>query len=234
MKRILIIEDDPAIVTGLEATLRDEHYEVLSATDGEKGYALAKKENIALIILDIMLPKKNGLDVCRELRKDGLAVPILMLTSKKEEMDEVMGFEVGANDYVTKPFSPNRLLARIRNLLRPGNVRDKDLEEYSFDDLQIDFRKFECVKKGVRLDVSAKEFEILKYFIIHEGEVVSRDTLLDDVWGYESFPTTRTVDNYILSLRKKIEDDPAHPRHLLTIHTVGYKFVRTPEKHSSG
>ncbi len=230
MKRILIVEDDPAILTGLETTLKDERYEVLSATDGERGYALGKKENIALIILDIMLPKKNGMDVCRDLRKEGVTVPIMMLTSKKEEMDEVMGFEVGANDYVTKPFSPQRLLARVRNLLRPGNVRDREMDEYSFHDVRLDFKKFEATKNGSPLTLSAKELEILKYFVIHEGEVISRDTLLDDVWGYESYPTTRTVDNYILSLRKKIEDDPAHPRYLLTIHTVGYKFVRNPEE----
>lgn len=232
MKRILIIEDDPAILTGLTATLKDERYDVVSAADGEKGYALGKKEDISLIILDIMLPKKNGMDVCRDLRKDGVTVPILMLTSKKEEMDEVMGFEVGANDYVTKPFSPQRLLARIRNLLRPGNVRDREMDEFAFDDIRLDFKKFESTKSGETLSLSAKEFEILKYFVIHQGEVISRDTLLDDVWGYESFPTTRTVDNYILSLRKKIEDDPAHPRYLLTIHTVGYKFVTNPQESS--
>lgn len=224
MKRILIIEDDPSILVGLETTLQDEKYEVLTAADGEKGYALGKKENIDLIILDIMLPKKNGMDICRDLRKDGVTIPIVMLTSKKEEVDEVMGFEVGANDYVTKPFSPQRLLARIRNLLRPGNVRDKELDVYSFQDIVLDFKKLEGTKNGSPLSLSAKEFEILKYFILHEGEVISRDTLLDDVWGYESFPTTRTVDNYILSLRKKIEDDPSRPAHLLTIHTVGYKF----------
>ena len=232
MKRILIIEDDPAILTGLTATLKDERYDVVSAADGEKGYALGKKEDISLIILDIMLPKKNGMDVCRDLRKDGVTVPILMLTSKKEEMDEVMGFEVGANDYVTKPFSPQRLLARIRNLLRPGNVRDREMDEFAFDDIRLDFKKFESTKSGETLSLSAKEFEILKYFVIHQGEVISRDTLLDDVWGYESFPTTRTVYNYILSLRKKIEDDPAHPRYLLTIHTVGYKFVTNPQESS--
>jgi DNA-binding response OmpR family regulator len=228
MKRILIIEDDPAILTGLEATLKDEQYEVLTAMDGEKGYQLGKKENISLIILDIMLPKKSGMDVCRDLRKEGVAIPILMLTSKKEEVDEIMGFEVGANDYVTKPFSPQRLLARIRNLIRPGNVRDREIDNSSFHDVVLDFKKLEGKKNGLPLELSAKEFEILKYFIIHEGEVISRDALLDDVWGYESYPTTRTVDNYILSIRKKIETDPAHPRHLLTIHTVGYKFIKEP------
>ena len=226
MKRILIIEDDPSIRIGLETTLRDEQYDVVAADDGGKGYFLGKKGDVDLIILDIMLPKKNGMDICRDLRKDGVTVPIIMLTSKKEEVDEVMGFEVGANDYVTKPFSPQRLLARIRNLLRPGNVRDKEVAAFSFHDITLDFKKLEGTKKGKTLSLSAKEFEILKYFIVHEGEVVSRDMLLDDVWGYESFPTTRTVDNYILSLRKKIEDDPAHPIHLLTVHTVGYKFVK--------
>ncbi|HEY4643301.1 MAG TPA: response regulator transcription factor [Bacteroidota bacterium] len=221
-----MIEDDPAILKGLEASLRDEHYEVLSATDGEKGYQIGKRENIDLIILDLMLPKKNGQEVCAELRKEGVSTPILMLTSKKQEMDKVLGLELGADDYVTKPFSVRELLARVKALLRrKGEIR-KEIDEYTFGDVHVDFRKQETTRNKKPLKLSAKEYQILKFFIQREGEVVTRDMLLDKVWGYETFPTTRTVDNYILSLRKKIEGDPSKPKHLLTVHTAGYKFVK--------
>ena len=226
MKRILIIEDDPAILKGLEASLHDEHYDVVSASDGEKGYQMAKRENIDLIILDVMLPNKNGQDVCRDLRRDGINTPILMLTSKKQEMDKVLGLELGADDYVTKPFSIRELHARIKALLRRKAELKKDIDECSFGDVYVDFKKQEATKKSKPLKLSAKEFEILKYFVLHEGEVVTRDMLLDDVWGYETFPTTRTVDNYVLTLRKKIEANPTKPKHLLTVHTAGYKFVK--------
>jgi DNA-binding response OmpR family regulator len=172
------------------------------------------------------LPGKDGMEICRELRKDGINTPILMLTSKKEEMDKVLGLELGADDYVTKPFSVRELKARVKALLRRKAEIKKDLEEYSFGSIHIDFKKQEAMKKNKHLKLSSREFEILKYLILHEGEVVTRDMLLDDVWGYENFPTTRTVDNYILSLRKKIEENPSKPKHLLTVHTSGYKFVK--------
>lgn len=226
MKRILVVEDDPAVLKGLEASLKEEHYDILTATEGERGYQLGKRENIDLIILDIMLPNKNGQEVCRDLRKDGVNTPILMLTSKKEEMDKVLGLELGADDYVTKPFSLRELHARIKALLRRKAELKKDIDEYAFGNVHADFKKQEASKKGKPLKLSAMEFKILKYFIQHESEVITRDMLLDDVWGYEEFPTTRTVDNYILALRKKIEDNPSKPKHLLTIHTAGYKFVK--------
>ncbi len=226
MKRILIIEDDPAILKGLETALQEEHYEILTARDGEKGYQMASRENIALIILDLMLPGKNGEEICKDLRKNGVATPILMLTSKKQEMDKVLGLELGADDYVTKPFSIRELSARIRALLRRTGEMRKDLEEYSFGDVNLDFRKQEATKDGRKLKLSAKEFDVLKYLILHEGEVVTRHMLLDEVWGYEHEPTTRTVDNYILSIRKEIENNPSKPDHLLTVHTSGYKFVK--------
>jgi DNA-binding response OmpR family regulator len=226
MKKILIIEDNPAVIKGLQTALTDEHFETLTATDGEKGYQMARRENIDFIILDILLPKKNGLDVCRDLRKDGISIPILMLTSKKGETDEIVGFEIGANDYMTKPFSVPRLIARVRNLLRVQIDKNNEIDVYTFDDVVLDFKKQESTKAGEPIELSTKEFEILKYFIAHEGEVISRDDLLNAVWGYETFPTTRTVDNYILSIRKKIETQPSHPNHLLTIHTAGYKFVK--------
>ncbi len=226
MKRILIIEDDPAILKGLEASLREEHYEILTATDGEQGFKMGKRENIDLIILDIILPKKNGQEICRDLRKDGVNTPILMLTSKKGEMDKVLGLELGADDYVTKPFSIRELHARIKALLRRKAELKKDIDEYGFGDVHVDFKKQEATKKSKSLKLSAKEFEILKYLVQHEGEVVTREMLLNDVWGYEVTPTTRSVDNYVLSLRKMIETDPSKPKHLLTVHTAGYKFVK--------
>jgi DNA-binding response OmpR family regulator len=226
MKRILIIEDDPAILVGLEDSLKEDHYEVLTANDGELGYQMGQKENVDLIILDLMLPKKNGIEICKGLRKIGVSIPILMLTSKKEEMDKVLGLEVGADDYVTKPFSIRELLARIKALLRRNTEMKKEIENYSFGEITLDFMKHEAYKKGKQFELSATEFSILKYFINSEGVVISRHQLLDDVWGYENYPTTRTVDNFILNIRKKIEEDPANPRHLLTIHKAGYKFVK--------
>jgi DNA-binding response OmpR family regulator len=226
MKRILIIEDDPAIAKGLEAALGAEGYDILAAGDGEKGFQLARRENVDLILLDVMLPLKDGFEVCRDLRAAGIDTPILMLTSKQDEVDKVLGLELGADDYVTKPFALRELLARVKARLRRTTEIVRDLDTIAFDDVAVDFKKQEARKQGVPVRLSAKEYEILKYFAQREGEVITRDTLLDDVWGYEQFPTTRTVDNYILSLRKKIETDPSHPKHLLTIHTAGYKFVK--------
>ena len=225
MKKILIIEDDPAISIGLQDSLIEEHYEVMSEDDGERGFNKAMKENFDLILLDIMLPSKNGIDICRDLRNNGVNSAILMLTSKKEEMDKVLGLEIGADDYVTKPFSIRELLARIKALLRRNSELIKEIEEYSFGNIFIDFKKQEATKKNEPLQLSSTEYKILKYLIQHEGDVISRDNFLDDVWGYDSFPTTRTVDNYILSIRKQIEDDPSKPEHLITIHKAGYKFV---------
>ncbi len=226
MKRILIIEDDPAILLGLNESLVEEHFEVLTASDGEEGYQKGKKENIDLIILDIVLPSKNGIEICKELRAFGITIPILMLTSKREEIDKVLGLEIGADDYVTKPFSIRELIARIKALLRRQVEFKKDLEDYTFGNISIDFKRQEVFKGNSKIEISATEIGILKYFIQLEGEVVTRHQLLDDVWGYENFPTTRTVDNFILNIRKKIEDDPSRPKHLLTIHKAGYKFVK--------
>jgi len=226
MKRILIIEDDPAILRGLETALTEEHYEIRSASDGEKGYKLAHTENIDLIVLDLMLPTKNGMDVCRDLRNDGFNMPILMLTSKKEEVDKILGLELGADDYVTKPFSVRELLARIKALLRRHGEITKEIETYTFGNVEIDFKKQEARRGNKPVQLSTREYAVLKFFIQHEGEVVTRDGLLNEVWGYDTFPTTRTVDNYVLSLRKKLEEDPNSPKHLVTVPTAGYKFLK--------
>lgn len=226
MKRILIVEDDPAILTGLVDSLSEEHFEVITASDGEEGFQKGKKENIDLIILDLMLPSKNGIEICKELRELGVSIPILMLTSKKEEIDKVLGLEIGADDYVTKPFSIRELIARIRALLRRNVELKKDIEDFSFGNISIDFKKQEAFIDNNPIDFSTTELNILKYFIQREGDVVTRHQLLDDVWGYDNYPTTRTVDNFILSIRKKIEPDPTTPKHLLTIHKSGYKFVK--------
>ncbi len=226
MNKILIIEDDPAVSKGLEISLKKENYESLTESDGEKGYQRALKVKPGLILLDIMLPNKNGFDICKDLRLNGHNFPIIMLSAKAEEADKVIGFELGADDYVTKPFSVKELMARVKAILRRRSVILNEFANFSFDDVTLDFAKLEAKKGNKKIEMSLKEYEILKYIIRHEGNIVSRNDLLDEVWGYESFPTTRTVDNYILMLRKKIETDPSHPKHILTFHSAGYKFVK--------
>jgi DNA-binding response OmpR family regulator len=230
MKRILIIEDDLAILRGLKDNLEYESYEVLTATDGEQGYCLIQETKPDLIILDLMLPKMNGYELCRKVRKEGIPTPILMLTARGEEMDRVHGLDLGADDYVTKPFSVPELLARIRAIIRRiHKARTGDLpNEVRFGDVFIDFKCFEARKDDGSLDMSRKEFGVLRLLAARAGEVVSRDELLDEVWGYDRYPTTRTVDNHISLLRTKLEDDPSHPRHLITVHGVGYKLVLDP------
>lgn len=226
MKNILIIEDDPAIRTGLKETFTKEGYLVSEADTGNKGFDLARDNNFDLIILDLILPGKDGIEICKDLRSSGVKTPIVMVTSRKEEIDKILGLEIGADDYVTKPFSIRELLARVKALIRRSTYEPGDIEEVAFADLKINFKKQEMFKGINPVRLSATEYRILHYFIDHESEAISRDKFLDEVWGYDSYPTTRTVDNYILSLRKKIEDDPANPKHLVTIHKVGYKFVK--------
>jgi two-component system alkaline phosphatase synthesis response regulator PhoP len=226
MYKILIVEDEEELLRGLEISLSKEGYRILKATRGETGVKLAIKENPDLIILDVMLPGMSGLDVCRELRQKGTDVPIIMLTAKSEEIDRVVGLEIGADDYVTKPFSLRELLARIRVRLRRQPPRvTKGPIQYCFGDVKIDFEKFVAVRKGRPLDLTPREFDILRLLIQCRGEVVTRDRLLDEVWGYEAYPSTRTVDSHILKLRQKLEDDPANPKYILTIYGEGYKFV---------
>jgi DNA-binding response OmpR family regulator len=226
MKKILIIEDDPALLAGLSESLCNEQYSVTRAEEGQKGYTLALQNEFDLILLDLILPLKDGYDVCRDLRKEGKNTPIIMLTSKNEEIDKSLGLEMGADDYITKPFSLKELLARIKALLRRAQPAEPGAVEYSFGNVHMHLKKMEVDKKGCPVKLSATEYKILKYFVEHEGEVITRDKFLDDVWGYDAFPTTRTVDNYILSIRKKIEDDPSSPEHIVTVHTAGYKFIK--------
>ena len=227
MKKILIIEDDLAILRGLKDNLEYESYEVFTAADGEQGYGLIKEKKPDLIILDLMLPKMSGYELCRKVREKGITVPILMLTARGEEVDRVLGLDLGADDYVTKPFSVSELLARIRAILRRVQ-RSKTGElprEIRFGSVWIDFNRFEARKAGKALAMSPKEFGILRLLSARIGEVVTRDELLDEVWGYDQFPTTRTVDNHVALLRSKLEDNPANPKHIVTIHGVGYKLV---------
>ncbi len=225
-EKILIIEDEEDLVKGLKLNLADEGYEVDWAADGEEGLRKALEERPDLIILDIMLPKMNGLDICRELRKKNISTPIIMLTAKGEEIDKVLGLEIGADDYMTKPFSIRELLARIKaHLRREKRERKTTPEVYRFGDVEIDFTHFKVKRKDKELDLTSLEIDIMKYFIAHREEVVTREALLDKVWGYEKYPTTRTIDNHILKLRKKIEGDPSHPEYILSVYGEGYRFV---------
>jgi DNA-binding response OmpR family regulator len=227
VKRILIIEDDLAILRGLKDNLEYEHYEVMAATDGEQGYSFIREEKPDLIILDLMLPKMSGYEGCRKIRSEGLTVPILMLTARGEEADRVRGFQIGADDYVTKPFSVRELLARVQAIFRRvAHIKSGDLpNELRLGDIHVDFKRFEARKGNTKLEMSRKEFGVLRLLAARGGEVVTRDELLDEVWGYDQFPTTRTVDNHIALLRSKIEDNPANPRHLITVRGVGYRLV---------
>lgn len=226
MKRVLVIEDDPSILRGLKDALEAEHFEVHTRSDGTEGLQTARQKRLDLIVLDVMLPGINGFDICKTLRAENVGIPILMLTGKGEETDKVLGLELGADDYLTKPFSIRELVARVKALLRRQGVLEQDITECSFGDVHIDFVKQEATRGKKPIQLTSREFALMKYLVSREGDVISRSTLLDEVWGYEQTPTTRTVDNFVLSLRKKIEQQPSKPKHLLTVHTSGYKFVR--------
>ena len=225
MSVILAIEDDPAILRGLADNLRFESYQVLTAADGESGLALIRQKKPDLIILDLMLPKLSGYEICRKVRAEGNQTPILMLTARGEEADRVLGLDLGADDYVAKPFSIRELLARVRAILRRTDPARTTLDELRFDDTVVNFLSYEAFKGGERLEMTRKEFQILRLLASREGEVVTRDELLNQIWGYDNYPTTRTVDNHVAGLRAKLESDPADPRHLRTVHGVGYKWV---------
>jgi len=225
MAKILIVEDEPDMILGLKDNFEFEGYEVVTASDGATGLDRARSEKPDLLILDIMLPRLSGLEVCKTLRGEGFSAPIIMLTARGQEIDKVVGLELGADDYVTKPFSIRELLARVRAILRRSEGQKKRLARYRFSDVELDFEAYRASRGGQPLDLSPREFELLRYLIERKGETVSRDRLLEDVWGYDSYPSTRTVDTHIAKLRAKIGDSGSEPRWILTIHGMGYKFV---------
>ena len=223
--RVLIIEDEKNMVTGLRFNLEARGYQVLAAYDGEEGYRKAVEERPDLVILDLMLPKCDGYEVCKKLKKAVPDIPILMLTARSQESEVVLVLQLGADDYVTKPFSVLELMARVQAVLRRRNAESRDPETLTFGSLVIDFKKYTALKRGKPLELTPREYEILRYFSKRRGEVVSRTELLNAVWGYECFSVTRTVDTHIAKLRQKIEDDTHTPKHIITIHGTGYKFL---------
>ncbi|HEY0080429.1 MAG TPA: response regulator transcription factor [Pyrinomonadaceae bacterium] len=225
MRKVLIVEDDQAMAVALRDGFTYEGYTVQVARDGSAGLRMASEKGLDLVILDVMLPRMSGLDVCKQLRSDGNSTPIIMLTARGQEIDKVLGLKTGADDYVTKPFSFLELMARVEAVLRRASKTVETIESVHFGDVEINFKNFEASKNGRTLELSPREFKMMKYFVEHRGEVVSRDHLLDAVWGYDGLPLTRTVDMHIAKLRQKIEDTPGDPRYIITVHRVGYKFT---------
>ncbi|MBO6525375.1 MAG: response regulator transcription factor [Balneolaceae bacterium] len=224
---ILLVEDEAGLVMTIRDRLEEERYIVEVAEDGAKGYKEASTGNYDLIILDLMLPEKGGLDICRDLRQNGIETPILMLTAKGQVIDKVLGLKLGADDYMQKPFEMMELLARVEVQLRKKKrAQEKsDIGEYSFGDVQLNFKKMLVTKAGDEVTLSAKEFQLLRFLVENEGGILTRDQLLNEVWGYDALPSTRTVDVHIAWLRQKLEEDSRYPRYILTVHGFGYKFV---------
>jgi two-component system alkaline phosphatase synthesis response regulator PhoP len=225
--KILLIEDEAGLVLTIQDRLEEERYTVEVAKDGETGFEKALDSTYNLIILDLMLPKKGGLDICRDLRQKGIETPILMLTAKGQVIDKVLGLKLGADDYMQKPFEMMELLARVEVQLRKKSSKKKkeDVGIVTIGDTEINFQKVEVIKSGEAISLSAKEFQLLKFMVENEGVILSRDQLLNEVWGYDALPSTRTVDVHIAWLRQKLEEDSRYPKHILTVHGFGYKFV---------
>ena len=225
-KRILLVEDEPGLVLTLGDRLEAEGYAVETAADGERGLELATSEPFDLVILDVMLPKRDGFEVCRGIRRANVEAPILMLTARGEVLDKVLGLKLGADDYVTKPFDMLELLARVEALLRRApSGPPSEIAAYRFGDVRVDFRRAEVTRAGEPVEVTPRELGLLRYFVERRGEVVTRDELLDAVWGYSSTVMTRTVDVHVALLRQKLEETPRQPRYILTVHGTGYKFA---------
>jgi two-component system alkaline phosphatase synthesis response regulator PhoP len=224
--RLLLVEDEAGLRLTLSDRLASEGYSVETASDGESGLDRAARGEYDLVVLDVMLPRMNGFDVCRELRRRGVETPILMLTARGQVVDKVVGLKLGADDYLTKPFDAAELVARLEVLLRrrPSAPRPGG-DAYRFGDVVVDFRRMEVTRSGQTVDLSAREFKLLRHFIDHRGATLSRDELLADVWGYDDMPLTRTVDVHVAGLRQKIEANPKSPEYILTIHGLGYKFA---------
>lgn len=223
-KHILLVEDDISILTGLKDNLLTEGYKVSTAANGSEGLDFALRKKIDLLILDIMLPGLNGFEICKKVKLEKPSLPIVMLTARGSEMDKIAGLDYGADDYITKPFSLSELLARIRAILRRAYPIKESIEAYRFGNVVIDFKKMEARANDVPIKFTQKEYAILNYFVRHAGEVVHRHDLLNEVWGYDKIPTTRTVDNFILDIRKKIEETPSKPQYIISISGVGYRF----------
>ena len=223
-RRILVVEDEAALRLALSDRLRSEGYEVETASDGDQGWQRVREGGFDLVLLDVMLPGRSGFDLCRDLRREGVATPILMLTARGEVLDRVLGLKLGADDYLVKPFETAELLARIEALLRRAQP-DTEAGTFAFGDVRVDFRRVEVTRGGEPVELSALEFRLLRYFVEHRGEVLSRDRLLDEVWGYSAEVYSRTVDQHVATLRRKIESDPRRPRHVVTVHGLGYRFT---------
>jgi two-component system, OmpR family, alkaline phosphatase synthesis response regulator PhoP len=226
-RRLLLVEDEPGLVMTLTDRLAAEGFDVDSATDAHSGLAKATSGHYDVILLDVMLPGGNGFEICRTARQKGVQTPILMLTARGQVVDKVVGLKLGADDYLVKPFEMVELLARIEALLRrsANTAAATTGESHRFGDVTVDFRRAEVTKGGVPVELSAREFKLLRYFVEHRGAALSRDELLNEVWGYNAMPSTRTVDVHIAWLRQKIEDNPRHPQLILTVHGLGYKFA---------
>ncbi|MCB9068914.1 MAG: response regulator transcription factor [Calditrichia bacterium] len=236
MSKILLIEDNDAVRLGLEKTFSEENFQVLCANTGEIGLDKAERDLPDMIVLDIMLPGMSGFEVLKKLRDRRITIPLMLLTARDDDMDKILGLELGADDYVTKPFNPREVVARVKALLRRVEYQQKDensdgpsLKSFDFGDVAVDFERHVVRKAGDDVSLTHREFRLLEYFIENRGKLITRDKLLEDVWEYDaydtSYVTTRTVDNHILRLRKKLEDEPDHPRHIQTIRGYGYKFV---------
>ncbi len=226
MNRVLIIEDEEGLIITLSDRLSSEEFDVTVARDGIAGFEKAIENRFDVIILDLMLPKKNGFDVCRDLRKEGINTPILMLTARGETIDKVLGLKLGADDYLTKPFEIAELLARIESLLRRSGSGATGKNRFvEFGNVYVDFDRVEIKVENNLIELSAMEFKLLQFLVENRGKVHSRNVLLDEVWGYDAMPNTRTVDVHVAWLRQKLEGNPKHPRYILTVHGLGYKFV---------
>ncbi len=226
-KRILLVEDEPGLVLTLSDFLHSENYVIESATNGEAGLQLATENAFDLLILDVMLPRKNGFDVLRDLRQQNIRTPAIMLTARGQVVDRILGLKLGADDYLTKPFDMGELLARIEAILRrvPAKEQASSLDVYIFGDVRVDFRRAEVTRAGQLIELAAREYQLLRHFIANRETVLSRDELLNGVWGYDSLPITRTVDVHVGLLRQKLEMNPRHPEFFLTVHGLGYKFI---------
>jgi len=224
-KHILIVDDEAHMRMGLKDNLEFEGYEVSEAVDGVDALEKVKEKNPDVIVLDVMMPNLSGFEVCKTLRKEGNDTPIILLTAKGEEIDKVLGLEIGADDYVQKPFSLRELMARIKAILRRSVITTEISDHVEIGLLSINFKEYQASRNGQEEKLSHKEFEILHYLLDHKNEIVDRHDLLKNVWGYNEQPTTRTVDNFIVKLRQKIEEDPHNPKHIITIHGVGYKLL---------